>query len=181
MNPETLNEMVEKGGWTLFLDRDGVINVRKMDGYIERPEEFEFLPGVEEWLEKHAGRFKRVLVVTNQRGIARRLMTEEDLEVVHQKMKERLALRKVEFDGIYHCPHDRDSGCRCRKPGPGLVEQALSDFPEIELKKSILIGDTQSDMQLGRSFGMVTVLVGEEEIAGEWYDVRLEGLQDLWS
>lgn len=181
MNLSELHKVVLEGGWSLFLDRDGVINVRKMDGYILNPSEFEFIEGVPAALSRIVPLFDHTVVVTNQRGVARKLMTEEDLSRVHGKMKSELESVGAVLDGIFHCPHDRSSGCRCRKPGPGLIEQALDAFPSILPSKSLLIGDTTSDMELGRSFGMITLHVGAEEVEDHLYDYHLESLADLWS
>lgn len=146
-------------GKAVFLDRDGVINVRLPDGrYVRRWEEFEFAEGVPEALRllRRAGYL--LIVVTNQRGIGRGLMTEGDLAGIHRRMQEALAREGVPLDAILHCPHDLDARCRCRKPEPGMIEEAMSRF-DVDGSSSILIGDSESDIEAGRAAGVDGILV----------------------
>lgn len=149
--------------WTLFLDRDGVLNRRLMEDYVKTWEEWAWLPGVLKALPLLAGRFGRIVVVTNQRGIARGLMSAEDLAEIHGKMLMDVTNAGGRIDAIYHCPHDRDAGCTCRKPGIGMYHQAQADFPEIEGEKSVLVGDSRSDLEMAKAAGMVAVHIGEGE------------------
>jgi D-glycero-D-manno-heptose 1,7-bisphosphate phosphatase len=107
--------------------------------------------------------FGKVFVVTNQRGIARKIMTESDLALVHQKMNLELSKISAPPDKIYYCPHDKNS-CECRKPAIGMGLQAKKEFPEIDFLKSFMVGDSESDLKFGKNLGMKTIQVGEEPI-----------------
>jgi len=148
--------------WSLFLDRDGVINKRLMADYVKNLEEFEFLPGVKNAVKKFSEVFGRVFVITNQRGIARKLMTEEDLRIVHDFMQAEFKNSGGNIDKVYFCPHDRDEDCGCRKPSPGMAFNAQKDFPEVDFSKSIMVGDTSPDMEFGKNTGMYTIKVTEK-------------------
>jgi D-glycero-D-manno-heptose 1,7-bisphosphate phosphatase len=143
---------------TIFLDRDGVINRKRDDDYVKHWGEFEFLPGVKEALQILTKNNYRLIVVTNQRGIARGWMSEADVQEVHTRMRAEIAPALIA--AIYYCPHDKDQ-CDCRKPKTGMFLQAQRDFPDIEFAQSILIGDSLSDMQAGAAVGCRTILIGE--------------------
>lgn len=146
----------------VFLDRDGVLNVKAPEGrYITGWGQFELLPGVDAALRELRRRDPgaKLLVVTNQRGVARKLIDPASLEDLHQRMRAELSRAGVELDGIYVCPHDADS-CDCRKPEPGLLRQAQVDFPEIEPERSVLIGDSLADLEAAQRFGCAAYLVG---------------------
>jgi D-glycero-D-manno-heptose 1,7-bisphosphate phosphatase len=137
-----------------FLDRDGTINVKAPEGeYVTAPEQFAFLPGAERAIRLLAAAGWRVIVVSNQRGIALGRMTAADVEAVNARMAH------LPIDGIFVCPHDRGE-CDCRKPGTGLFRQALERFPGIEVERSVMIGDADSDMEAGRAIGARTFRVG---------------------
>jgi D-glycero-D-manno-heptose 1,7-bisphosphate phosphatase len=141
---------------TAFLDRDGTINVKAAEGdYVKSWEEFAFLPGAEQAVRLLAGAGWRVIVVTNQRGVALGRMAMADVEDIHRRLRELLPV-----DAVYVCPHERGE-CDCRKPGTGLLEQALRDDPRIDPAASVVIGDAESDMEAGRAFGARTILVGQ--------------------
>ncbi len=181
MNLPKLKSALRAGGWTLFLDRDGVINHRKIDGYIQHPDEFYLLDGVGEAVAEFSKWVPRILVVTNQRGIARGLMSEEDLAAVHARMHALFQKFDVSIDRVYYCPHDRDAGCTCRKPGTGMPRRAQKEFPSIKFKRSVMVGDTASDLQMGRALGMVCIHTGPETVAPELYDIHLDILKDFWT
>ncbi len=144
---------------TVFMDRDGVLNEKlPEDCYVTRWSEFRLLPGVVEaiGLLNRAG--MRVVVVSNQRGIALGLCTAEDVRTIHAKFQNLLEASGAHVDGFYFCPHDKGQ-CNCRKPLPGLFEQAAADFPEIAAASSAMIGDSNSDMEFGRRLGMFTVFI----------------------
>lgn len=180
MTLEAIRSEVLSGGWTLFLDRDGVVNVRKYGGYVETVEQFEFLPGAVDAIVRFGEHVLRVVVVTNQRGIAIGKMTEADLEEVHGHFLTAVEEAGGRLDAIYHCPHDRDTGCACRKPGVGMPMQAQADFPEIEFGKAILFGDSPSDLEMGRKLGMLCVHVGPDEMPAELVDLHLAALGDFF-
>ncbi|RLB04107.1 MAG: D-glycero-beta-D-manno-heptose-1,7-bisphosphate 7-phosphatase [Deltaproteobacteria bacterium] len=143
----------------VFLDRDGVINEKPPEGdYVKSWEEFEFLPGVAEALRELKDRGFLVFVVTNQRGIARGLMTVEDLELIHKKMREELGKAGAAIDGIYYCPHDVKEHCICRKPKPGLLFRAAKEH-DVDLQKSWMIGDSEADILAGKNAGCFTILI----------------------
>lgn len=144
--------------WTLFLDRDGVINQDKPDSYIFNPSEFKFYAGVLNALKYFANRFGRIVVVTNQRGVGRGLMTETSLIEIHNGMMKEIHAANGRIDRIYYCiTNDNDDPNR--KPNPGMAFQAKKDFPEIDFARSLVIGNNISDMQFGRNSGMHTVFL----------------------
>ncbi len=154
--------------WTLFLDRDGVINERIPDDYVRQPEQFRWLPGVVDALQILRKQFGRVVVVTNQQGIGKKWMTVADLDRVHEQMRSDLAALGVQLDAIYYCPGLAVEKPVCRKPLPGMGLQALADFPEIRFDRSVLIGDSQSDVDFGVGLGMFTIRIGETDDRADW-------------
>ena len=140
----------------VFLDRDGTI-ARDVN-YCRRAEDFEILPSVPQAIRLLNQRGFKVVVVTNQSGIARGYFTEANLLQIHQYMKEELAKHGAQVDAIYYCPHHPDDGCRCRKPKPGLLVKAAQDLG-IDLGRSFVIGDAGRDIEAGKAAGCQTVLV----------------------
>ncbi|MCB0846865.1 MAG: HAD family hydrolase [Bacteroidetes bacterium] len=150
--------------WALFIDRDGVINQRRIKDYVKTWEQFIFIDQVLESLDVLSSLFGRMVIVTNQRGIGRGLMSEADLEEIHQRMLEEIHQTGGRIDQIYHCPDLEENDHRgWRKPKIGMALQAKQDFPDIDFKKSIMIGDAISDMEFGRNAGMYTVYVTQDE------------------
>lgn len=144
---------------TIFLDRDGVINEKRPAGqYVRSWDEFKFRPGALQALAllSHAG--KRLIVVTNQRGVALGHISLADLANIHACMLDRLQRAGVVCGAIYYCPHDHGE-CECRKPGIELFAQARRHFPAIEFSHSALVGDSLSDMEAGTRIGCATFLV----------------------
>jgi len=144
--------------WTLFLDRDGVINHEKADDYVYNYEEFIFYDGVPQALQILAQRFGKIIIVTNQRGIGRGLMTTADLEAIHTNMLRDVAQAGGRIDAIYFCPAT-DNDHPDRKPNPGMFFKAKKDFPSISAEKSVIVGNNLSDMEFGRNAGIHTVFV----------------------
>ena len=144
--------------WTLFLDRDGVINHEGVDSYINTWDEFKFYEGVKEAFEIFAGKFKRIIVVTNQRGVGRGITKENDLRVIHENMELEIVKNNGRVDAVYYCTDMEDSSPR-RKPAPGMGIQAAKDFPDIDLSKSVMAGNRISDMEFGRNLGIYTVYI----------------------
>lgn len=143
----------------LFLDRDGVLNVRTPGDYVKSPDAFIPTEHMGEAMSSLRRHFDRIFVVTNQAGIGKGLMTHEDLNSVHATMIHIAALYGGRFDRIYHCPHRSDAGCPCRKPATGMAWQALADFPDIDFETAWMVGDSLSDMQMADALGMRKVLI----------------------
>jgi D-glycero-D-manno-heptose 1,7-bisphosphate phosphatase len=150
---------------TVFLDRDGILNEKMPEHrYVTRWEEFRVLPGVPEALRCLNDAGLRVVVVSNQRGIAKGLYTAADLEAMHAQFQRLLEREGARIDAFFICPHETDK-CNCRKPLPGLFEQAVARFPEIKAVTSVMIGDSPSDVEFGRRLGMRTIFIeGNEEL-----------------
>lgn len=145
--------------WTLFLDRDGVINQRNGDEYVLNAEQFLWIQGVQQSIAFLSGVFGRVFVVTNQQGIGRGMMSDNDLSLIHHKLLDGVEKEGGKIDRIYHCPAIMEAGSFFRKPLPGMALQARKDFPDVDFKKSIMVGDTISDMRFGKNLKMITVLI----------------------
>ncbi|ASZ13515.1 HAD-IIIA family hydrolase [Chitinophaga pendula] len=144
--------------WTLFLDRDGVINEEIKGSYVLDWGMFRFSEGVLEALAMLSQRFGRIVVVTNQRCIGKGLLTAGGLQDIHQHMTAEIVAAGGRIDGIYYCP-DIDSTSPCRKPQTGMAMQAQRDFAEIDFQRAVMVGNTLSDMQFGKTLGMTTVFI----------------------
>ncbi|MBN9297302.1 MAG: HAD-IIIA family hydrolase [Filimonas sp.] len=142
--------------WTLFLDRDGVINHEKRESYIFNVDEFTFYDGVLDAMKIFHERFNLIVLVTNQRGIGKGLMTESDLHSIHTHMLAHIQQAGGHIERIYFAP-DFDKESFNRKPNPGMAHRAKADFPHIDFTKSIMVGNKPSDMLFGRNAGMHTV------------------------
>lgn len=150
--------------WTLFLDRDGVINIKLEGDYVKKIEEFRFTENAVKAIARAKQLFNKILVVTNQQGIAKGLYSEDDLNKIHQYMQEQLAKENAQVDKIYFCPAlQGDMRYNCRKPDIGMALQAINDFPDIDFSKSVMVGDSLSDMEFGRNLGMYTVFISDEK------------------
>ncbi len=153
-----LNLTTIDDSWTLFIDRDGVVNEEKKDDYIRNWEEFIFYDGVKEAFKLFAGKFGRIIIVSNQRGVGKGLMTEDDLASIHRKMQAEIEAAGGRIDRIYYCT-STDPKHPDRKPNPGAAFMAKNDFPEIDLGKSVIAGNKPSDMLFGRFAGMYTIFI----------------------
>jgi len=142
-----------------FLDRDGVINRKPPEGdYVTRWEEFHILPGVAEGIAQLKQAGFRVIVVTNQRCVAKGLLSVAELERMHERMCDLLVRGGAAIDGIYYCPHEMEPRCNCRKPAPGMLLEAAREHG-IELPASWMIGDSDIDIEAGRYAGCKTALL----------------------
>jgi histidinol-phosphate phosphatase family protein len=159
--------------WTLFLDRDGVINHEKHLDYIHSWDEFVFYDGVLEAMSIFAARFNRIIVVTNQKGIGKGLTKLEDLHLIHQHMKNEIEFHGGRIDAVYFCS-DLDDNSPNRKPNPGMGLQAKHEFPEINLEHSIMVGNTLSDMGFGRNLGAYTVFLPTTRPDVDVHDPRID-------
>jgi len=158
-------------GVTVFLDRDGTLNYDP--GYLKSPAEVRLLPGVGPALARLKAAGARLVVVTNQSGVGRGLLTLKDLEAIHDRLQGLLAAEDAVVDAIYFCPHHPDDGCRCRKPSTAMVERAASEL-QLDLTKSYLIGDHARDIQLAKRIGAKSVLLVAEPVEGH----NLEALRN---
>lgn len=159
-----LSEIKIDKTWSLFLDRDGVINLHYPNDYVKKWDEFYFLEGVLESLKTISNRFRRILIVTNQQGVGKGLMSEDDLKFIHAEM-----LKEVrKYGGRIHMIYAAtdivaNDFWQLRKPEIGMANRAKKDFPEIDFAKSIMVGDSITDMQFGKNAGMITVFVGDKK------------------
>lgn len=152
----------------VFLDRDGVINQKPPEGdYVTRWEDFHILPGVVEGIALLRQAGFRVIIVTNQRCVAKGLLSVTELEKMHRRMSNVLARCGAAIDGVYYCPHDMEPRCNCRKPAPGMLLDASREHG-IELPASWMIGDSDIDIEAGRNAGCKTAyLLPTNEAASE--------------
>lgn len=145
---------------TVFADRDGTLNLKAPEGeYIASPAEVMVLPDVAQAIRRLNTASVRFVVVTNQRGIARGVMSQLDYESVQQRLEMLLQRDGAHIDATYVCPHDIDT-CDCRKPQPGLLLRAMSEIPAISADAAVMIGDSVSDIEAGRRAGLRTVRIG---------------------
>ena len=159
---------------TIFLDRDGVINENRSD-YVKSWSEFRFLPGVPEAISQLTQAGHRIIVCTNQAGIARGSMSVEAVEDIHHRMRTELARQGGLIEHVYYCPHGKDEQCRCRKPLPGLLFRAR-DERGLDLRDAVFIGDSITDVRAGQAAGIRTVLVltglGVEQLRDHHHEVH---------
>lgn len=144
---------------TLFLDRDGVINVHIEGDYVKSISELIFIKSALEGLNILSSLFQRIIIVTNQRGVGKGIMDERDLAAIHTKMLQTIEYHGGRIDNIYVCTDIEDSSPN-RKPNMGMIFQARRDFPDIDLSASWMVGDSPSDMQLAANAGMKGILIG---------------------
>ena len=172
----------------VFLDRDGVIN--KENGYVHKIEEFCFIEGVFEACSEMRQAGYRLIIITNQAGIARGYYTEDDYRHLTRWMLDEFRQRGIEIDGVYHCPHHPIHGvgeyrcdCDCRKPAPGMLIRAAKEHA-LDLRRSILVGDKATDIEAGRAAGIgccVLVLSGHlvSDAGSEKADTVFDDLQGV--
>ena len=153
---------------TLFLDRDGVIN-KKLEGrYVRKFSEFTFMQGALQAISQLSNIFCRIIIITNQQGISKRIMSESDLKNLHIQMLERIEESGGVIDKIYYCPHLEELDCMCRKPKPGMIQKAIHDFPDIIIENSYLVGDSDSDIKAGKAMNLKTVKVNNNYTLAKW-------------
>jgi D-glycero-D-manno-heptose 1,7-bisphosphate phosphatase len=171
---------------TIFLDRDGVLNEKMPEGsYVTAWSDFRLLPGVPAAIARLNQAGVRVIVVSNQRGIALGLYSVADVAAIHDQLQDVLKTHGAHIDAFYICPHDREQ-CDCRKPLPGMFEQAKRAFPDINASASAMVGDSLSDIEFGERLGMRTVFIegaadfrkAGAEKAAELADRRFASLPD---
>lgn len=166
--------------WTLFLDRDGVINERNFDGYITSPNQFKFKKGVFNALDIIDKVFGKSMLVTNQQGVAKNIMSKRNLNEVHRYMSQELKLKTdFEFDAIFTATNFKGAQNDRRKPNSSMGLEAKELFSTIDFEKSVMIGDTDSDIKFGTNLGMKTVLVKSDEAVVEKPDVIVSSLEEF--
>lgn len=146
----------------LFLDRDGVINRRIIDDYVKTCEDFHFIAGVPESIALLNRFFKRTLVVTNQQGVGKNLMTGEQLQQIHDYMCKGVEHAGGKIDAVYFSPALKRDNALSRKPNIGMGLQAKKEFPEIDFKNSWMVGDSLTDLEFGKRLGMKTVFIAAD-------------------
>lgn len=154
--------------WCLFLDRDGVINTRIMDGYVRDWSEFHFEPGALDALAELARWAPRIVVVTNQQGVGKGLMSTADLDDIHRRMRAEIEASGGRIDAVQVCPHLASADCNCRKPRPGMPLAELAAHPELDGSLSVMVGDTESDVEMGHRLadhtaGCVVIRIAEDD------------------
>jgi D-glycero-D-manno-heptose 1,7-bisphosphate phosphatase len=168
--------------FTVFLDRDGVINRKLPNGrFVCQWSEFEILPGVSTAIHLLNKNHFTVILVTNQRGVSLGLYSESDLLQLHRRMASALKRHHAVVDAVYYCPHE-DGVCECRKPGVALFRQAFRDFPSAGPSRSLIVGDSLSDLQAAQHLDCPKVLVGDGrgavEIAARKLGIQVEYCAD---
>lgn len=175
----TLKDLNIDKSWTLFLDRDGVINKKLENDYVKHWIEFEFLEGVIDALKSLNTRFGTIVVVTNQQGIGKGLYRTEDLELIHKNMIYEIEYLGGRIDKVYFSPYLNSENHPTRKPGIGMALAAKKDFPGIDFSKSIIVGDSLSDMEFGRNAGMKTAFISEDKINDARIDFQFSSLAEF--
>lgn len=164
---------------TLFLDRDGVINRENEGDYIKSVSEFEFLPGVLEAIAEASKIYKYIFIATNQRGIGRNLMTEQDLHEIHSFMVTKINEAGGRIDDIYFAPSP-DKKHPYRKPNPGMAHAAKEKFPEVDFLHAEMVGNNISDMCFGKAVGMRTIFLhttqDPQTLPHDWIDEQYDSL-----
>jgi len=165
--------------WTLFLDRDGVINHQIVNNYVKTIKEFNFIEGVVEAVAQFSKKFGKICIVTNQQGINRGIMTEDQLHEIHGYMCNVIEMNGGRIDKIYFAPQLATESGYYRKPGVGMGLHAKKDFPEIQFEKSIIIGDSETDIQFGTKLGMKTIMLKNGRNISTKADYIFENLHEV--
>ena len=165
--------------WTLFLDRDGVINQRIFGGYVLDKEYFNFEPGALTALKIANQYFGKIIVVTNQQCVALGLLSEPALAQIHQDMITEVSSFGGRIDAVYAAIDLKTAVPNRRKPNPAMALEAKLKFPKIDFSKALMVGDTDSDIQFGMELGMKTVLVKSKEETTAVPDLTVNSLLEL--
>lgn len=145
-------------GYTIFLDRDGVINADS-PAYIKSPDEFHFIPNSPEAVALLTRKGFEVILITNQSAVGRKMISQDTLEAIFDKMRAGIERAGGEIKDIFYCPHTPDEGCTCRKPLPGMILSAMDKYG-IDPEAAVMVGDSAKDIECGRAAGCAsTVLV----------------------
>lgn len=162
--------------WSLFLDRDGVINNRMVDDYVKTWDQFVFLPGVLDAMKVFHRLFGRIVVVSNQQGVGKGLMSDRAVQDVHLRMMEEISKAGGKIDAVFYAPNLQSERSVMRKPNIGMALKARKQFSEICFKRSIMAGDSLSDMIFGKRVGMKTVLIATSPALSQKYPAQIDFL-----
>lgn len=177
-----LKKLIKKwdinNSWTLFLDRDGVINHETKGNYITSVNSFKFINGVEQSISKLNKIFNKIIIVTNQQGIGKKIMTEIDLKNIHNYMINEIESKGGRITAIYHSPFLTEEENYMQKPRIGMGIKAKKEFPEINFNQSIMVGNSERDLIFGRKLNMKTIYVGNANSNYD-YDFCIKELTDL--
>jgi histidinol-phosphate phosphatase family protein len=165
--------------WSLFLDRDGVINERIWNGYVLNYKDFSFRTGSLEAIAKFSMVFSHIFIVTNQQCVSKNLISVEELNQIHCKMLTEIELNKGKISQIFSATEFKDQNPFRRKPNSKMGLEAKTNFPNISFEKSIMVGDTDSDIQFGKNLGMKTVRVVSDEKETLKPDLHISNLLEL--
>jgi D-glycero-D-manno-heptose 1,7-bisphosphate phosphatase len=165
--------------WTLFLDRDGVINERIVDDYVKTIDEFKFLNGSEKAIARMSAVFRYVFVVTNQQGIGKGVMTESNLMAIHDYMSEKILAEGGRISACYFAPQLANEGSEMRKPGTGMGLKAQQEFVDVNFSRAVMVGDSDSDIEFGKRLGMKTVKVSPDLVHASGADLVVKDLIEL--
>lgn len=175
----TLKNLNIDKSWTLFLDRDGVINKKLENDYVKHWIEFEFIDGSIDAIKYLESVFGKIVVVTNQQGIGKKIYRTEDLELIHKNMLYEIEYHGGRIDKVYFSPFLASENHPTRKPGIGMALAAQKDFPDIDFSRSVMVGDSMSDMEFGRTAGMVNVYISEEKKQDPKIDFNFTSLNEF--
>jgi D-glycero-D-manno-heptose 1,7-bisphosphate phosphatase len=142
---------------TVFIDRDGVINANRSD-YVKSWDEFHFLPGSREAIVKLSQAGHRIVVCTNQAGVAKGIISVETVEDIHSRMLAEIAEMGGRIEKVYYCPHASEENCACRKPQPGMLLRARDEL-SLDMYNAVFVGDSMSDIRAGLAAGVHAILV----------------------
>jgi histidinol-phosphate phosphatase family protein len=165
--------------WTLFLDRDGVINERLIADYVKTIDEFDFISGSDTAIVELSKIFRHVFVVTNQQGIGKGLMTESNLAEIHHYMSSKVLEKGGVITACYFAPQLAEEGSVMRKPGVGMGLQAQREFDGVDFSKAVMVGDSDSDIEFGKRLGMKTVKVNPEKLDASGADLVVVDLDEF--
>lgn len=171
--------LVIDSSWTLFLDRDGVINERLINNYVLQQNEFVFCEGALKALEKFSSCFKYVFVVTNQQCVGKGLLNEKELALIHEEMCAQIKSSGGKITKVYAAPELKNDPASTRKPAPFMALKAQAEYADIDFSSSIMVGDTDSDIEFGQRLGMKTVLIESKEEINSTPDFRFASLYDF--
>lgn len=164
----------------LFLDRDGVLNKRIAGDYVRSISQWEWLPGAKEAIPLLNQHFDRIVLVSNQQGVGKGYFSQDDLQTLTQFFLEEITQVNGKLDAAFYCTHLSSDKCTCRKPQIGLALMAQNAFPDIDFAHSLMVGDSLSDMEMGKNAGMRTIFVcTEQSPEADCIDEKVDSLREL--